>query len=146
MEEIRVKEVCLESEDHLTVGASRYELYHFGDVSVRVSEHQVNVWTCYLEETAIGLVRYDPRKKREGVKGRDYGFSAFVPSGDGSMDQPATDINLYSSLRSGVQAVVACHFSRKIYTYIRDNICVIDGRVVPELTYRRLRSGRKKLS
>jgi len=146
MEAKREEEVPVQDEA-LIVGSPRVEMFHFGEASIRVRENEVNAWTCSTGETVIGMVRYNPKRKHENSKGKkDFGFSAYHAS-DGRPDgHDATGINIYPSLRGAVQAVVACHYSGKVYTYIRDNICVLDGKVVPEAVYKGRQVLKKTLS
>lgn len=118
--------------------ASRGEIYHFGEVSVQVEGVDVNTWQCSVEGTTIGFVTYTPEYKfRTESKGRDYGFQGFHSECiDDAQLYPATDVNRYSSLRNAARAVVACHYSGRQYTYIHDNIAILDGKVVPESVFK----------
>lgn len=121
----------------------RVELFRFGEASVRVESVDVNTWECSIEGATIGFVTYTPeyRFRNEG-RGRDYGFQGYHSSTlkDAALC-PATDVNRYSSLRNAARAVVACHFSGRIYTYIHDNVVILDGKVVPESVFK----GRKSI-
>lgn len=121
------------------VGKSRIEQYHFGEASVTVDEIDVNVWKCSVDGSIIGFVKYNssgwaetnPKKK----KGFD--FCAFcTPDLRDAELYPATSVNKYNSLRSAVQAVVACHYNKKQYTYISNPIAILDGVVVSETVYK----------
>jgi hypothetical protein len=118
--------------------AVRADLYHFGEASVQVEEVDVNTWQCSVEGTVIGFVTYTPEYRfRTESKGRDYGFRGFKSAtlNDAQLF-PATDVNRYSSLRNAARAVVACHYSGRQYTYIHDNIAILDGKVVPESVFK----------
>lgn len=124
-----------------SIGTARIESFRFGDASVKVGELHVNTWVCTVDDAVIGFVLYSPeyRFRTEG-NGKDYGYKGFrCTKLDDAEHHPATEINKYSSLRNAVRAVVACHFSGKQYTYIHDNIVILDGKVVPESVF----NGRK---
>ena len=117
---------------------ARGELYRFGEVAVQVEGVDVNIWQCSVEGTTIGFVTYTPEYKfRTESKGRDYGFQGFHSDTiEDAQLFPATDVNRYSSLRNAARAVVACHYSGRQYTYIHDNIAILDGKVVPESVFK----------
>lgn len=116
----------------------RGEFFRFGEASVQVEGVDVNLWQCSVEGTTIGFVTYTPEYKfRTESKGRDYGFKGFhSPTREDAQLFPATDVNRYSSLRNAARAVVACHYSGRQYTYIHDNIAILDGKVVPESVFK----------
>lgn len=120
------------------VGRAKREVFRFGDAAVSVSGVDANTWRCSVEGATIGYVTYlpveGPGKER---KTRDYGFSGFhcVTLEDAEL-HPATDVNKYSSLRNAVRAVTACHYGGRRYTYIHDNIAILDGKVVPEHVFK----------
>jgi hypothetical protein len=117
---------------------AKAELYRFGEVSVQIEGVDVNAWQCSVEGTIIGFVTYTPEYKfRTESKGRDYGFKGFhSPTLEDAQLFPATDVNRYSSLRNAARAVVACHYSGRLYTYIHDNVVILDGKVVPESVFK----------
>lgn len=118
--------------------AARIELYHFGEASVQIEEVDVNVWQCSIDGTAIGFVTYTPEYRfRTESKGRDYGFQGFHSAKlEDAQLFPATDVNRYSSLRNAARAVVACHYGGRQYTYVHDNVAILDGKVVPESVFK----------
>ncbi len=119
-------------------GIARIESFRFGEATVRVREVDVNTWQCSMDEGVIGFVTYTPeyRFKTDG-RGRDYGYRAFHSrSREGAEDHPATEVNTYSSLRNAARAVVARHYSGRRYTYVHDNIAILEGQVVPESVFR----------
>jgi hypothetical protein len=117
---------------------SRKEVFRFGEASVKVDGVDVNIWQCSIEGTTIGFVKYIPAGGTDPArKARDYGFRGFhsltLEDAEGS---PATDVNKYSSLRGAARAVVACHYGGRRYTYIHDNIAILDGKVVTESVFK----------
>jgi hypothetical protein len=117
---------------------ARKEVFRFGEASVRVRGVDVNTWQCSIEGTTIGYVTYTPAAGPSSErKARDYGFSGYHSvSLEDAERHPATDVNKYPSLRGAVRAVVACHFGGRQYTYIHDNIAILDGKVVPESVFK----------
>jgi len=119
-------------------GGIREERFRFGEASVRVREVDVNTWQCSLDGTAIGFVTYTPEYRfRTDGRGRDYGYRAFHSDTRENAEQhPATEVNAYSSLRNAARAVVARHYSGRRYTYVHDNVVILEGRVVPESVFK----------
>jgi hypothetical protein len=119
-------------------GIARIESYRFGEATVRVCEVDVNTWQCSMDEGVIGFVTYTPEYKfKIDGRGRDYGYRAFHShTREGAEEHPATEVNTYSSLRNATRAVVAHHYSGRRYTYVHDNIVILDGQVVPESVFR----------
>lgn len=119
-------------------GWTRVECFRFGEASVKVHEVDVNTWQCSVEGSAIGFVTYTPEYKfKTDGRGRDYGYRAFHSNARENAEQhPATEVNTYSSLRNAARAVVACHYSGRQYTYVHDNVVILEGRVVPESVFK----------
>lgn len=119
------------------------EQFHFGEVSVRVEEAGMNLYRCFCEEACIGIIEFEPdRKNPSGGGAGKSKYAAFgTPEMDARRKNPATEMYEYNSMRDAAQAVVARHFSGKTYTYIKNNIAVLDGKVVSEEVYK----GRKRL-
>jgi hypothetical protein len=117
---------------------ARKEVFRYGEASVHVSGVDANTWQCSIEGTTIGFVIHASENGGgPGKKARDYGFSGFHSDTlKGAELNPATDVNKYSSLRGAVRAVVACHFGGRRYTYIHDNIVILDGKVVPDSVFK----------
>lgn len=117
---------------------ARKEVFRFGEAAVRVNGVDVNTWQCSVEGATIGYVLYTPAGGFSSERRtRDYGFSGYHSATlEEAERNPATDVNKYSSLKGAVRAVVACHFGGRRYTYINDNIAILDGKVVPESVFK----------
>jgi hypothetical protein len=115
-------------------GRGRDECFRFGEATARLGEVDVNTWQCSVQDRVIGFVVYSPEYRfRNDGRGRDYGYRAFCCDAiERAEEHPATEINSYPSLRSASRAVVACHFGGRRYTYVHDNIAILEGRVVHE--------------
>ncbi|MFY9399423.1 MAG: hypothetical protein WAR22_13770 [Desulfomonilia bacterium] len=115
-------------------GRGRDERFRFGEATIRLGEVDVNTWQCSVQGRVIGFVVYSPeyRFKNDG-RGKDYGYRAFCcDSIEHAEEHPATEVNAYPSLKSAARAVVACHFGGRRYTYVHDNVVILEGRVVHE--------------
>ena len=137
MKNERAKERGQETPSQSAAPAKK-EVFRFGDAAVRVSGVDDNTWQCSVEGATIGYVLYTPAAgPASEKKTRDYAFSGYhSPSLADAENHPATDVNKYPSLKGAVRAVVACHYGGRRYTYIADNIAVLDGKVVPESVFK----------
>ena len=117
---------------------ARKEVFRVGEASVRVDGVGDNTWQCSIEGATIGYVKYVPVQGQAAErKPRDYGFRGFHSlTLEDAEASPATDVNRYASLKGAVRAVVACHFGGRRYTYIHDNIAILDGKVVTESVFK----------
>ncbi len=119
-------------------GGAKAVCFRFGEASVNVHEVDVNVWQCSVDDRVIGFVTYTPEHRfNSDGRGRDYGYRAFhSDSREDAEQHPATEVNKYSSLRNAARAVAARHYSGRRYTYIHDNIAILEGKVVPESVFK----------
>lgn len=96
---------------------------NIGDVTLRVKQLSPIIWRCTSGKVVVGFIRSIERLNSSWEET----YESLLGTAASTV-KPATEVNVYPTIRSAVRALAVAWVTGKKYTYITSNVTIIGGK------------------